>query len=49
MYRINNIEERPPTDDELEVIYSELGLDEETARRIKIKIYDVDYIGCYEC
>jgi hypothetical protein len=48
MYHIKNIEERPPTSDELEIIYSELGLDEETAGRIKIKIYDVDYIGCYE-
>ena len=48
MYHIKNIEERPPTSDELEIIYSEFGLDEETAGRIKIKIYDVDYIGCYE-
>jgi len=44
MFHINNVSTRPPTADEIKFLYDD-GLDMEMARNLKIKIYDVDYLG----
>ena len=43
-FRINNTSIRDPTGSEKELLYNE-GWDPEGQKNIKIKIYDVDYLG----
>ena len=44
MFHINNTSMRNLTESELKLLYNE-GLDLEMAKNIKVKIYDVDYVG----
>ena len=44
LFHINNTSMRGLTESELQMLYNE-GLDPEMTKNIKVKIYDVDYIG----
>jgi len=44
IFRINNTSFRDLTESEKELLYNE-GMDPERQKNIKVKIYDVDYLG----